>query len=188
MRGLVFVAVLTFASAARAQELPAEGPRNAVMVSLIAPMGRGVSVGYERAFAGSKLGLVTRAGMRFADGGDYRTRGYAMAAELRYYVVGRLLFREIAEHAMIGLFGFARVSWTMTVLREEDGHQLVGRGHRLGTQLGVGYRYLLGDVIELTPTFAMDVRTDFASGIAVGTRPTVAFGLTLGVLFDRAED
>lgn len=187
-RTCIVIAALGLARIARADEgtLPDEGPRNAVTTAIIAPIGRGVAFGYERALVGSKLGLVSHVGARFADGGDFRTRGYALGVELRWYTLGRGAGTTLATRAMVGLFVYGRGMWTLTVIREDDAsRQLVGRGHRFATQVGLGYRFMLGPVVELTPTFGFEVRADFTSGLGAVPRPTGAFGLTLGVLFDR---
>jgi hypothetical protein len=191
MRALALFFVVVCASVARADEassdapLPAEGPRNAVTVSLVAPIGRGVSMSYERAFVGSKLGLSAISGMRFADGGDFRTRGYGLGAELRWYALGRAAFRPLATRAMVGFFLYGRATWTLTTLREAEGRDLVGRSHRLGLYGGLGYRFAFGPAIELTPSLGFGLHTDVVQGLASGTSPTATFSMTMGWLFER---
>lgn len=189
MRTAVVLALVFFSRIASARaQLPEEGPRNAITTSLVAPLDRGFVLSYERAVAGSRLSVVSHLGMRFpALDDDFRTRGYGLGAELRYYAIGRAPGPRLGRRTIVGFFLFLRQGYSLTSIRPEEGGQVLGRGHRVRTDLGLGYRFMLGRHVELTPTLAFSMRTDVVPRLASSMRFTAVLGLSAGWLFERTQ-
>lgn len=171
-RALAMVALAVTAVALATARPAAAEPPVVIATQPLALLGRGLGGSYERPLS-RDLSAVALAGVRGAARGDYESRTWAVAGELRYWPLSsssrRLL---VAVHA-----GAAHTSLTDLVM---DTH--VGSAWALTQRLDVGWRWVVWDHLTITPTLGVVVREDVdrTGRLATTARPTIAFGFEVG--------
>jgi hypothetical protein len=191
---LVFVVALAHARADAPNELPAETSpapaahrvtHNALVLYPASFAERGVMVGYERALANPRLAVLGRFSFAAPLSGDFRSRGTGVGVEGRWYFLGRGPFTRYAGPAPVGPYLGARVHLTTTTLVERATQRRVGSSERLAIELAAGCRFTIVGAIELSPFVGFVLYSDFVDNMAPTLLPSVAFGASVGGMFER---
>jgi hypothetical protein len=163
----------------------AEVTRNAVLAYPFAFLRRGFAFAYERAFPAYGLSVLGRLAFDRQAGGDYRSNGFGLGIEGRWYFLRRGPFTKYVGPAALGPYFGLRAAWMDTRLRD-DQRRFVGSAHRTTWELAFGFRMVIASWVALTPFVAAAINQDFLDRVPSDARVTFGFGLSVGVLFDRA--
>lgn len=158
--------------------------RNAVLAYPAAFLRRGFAFAYERAFPEARLSVLGRIAYDRQAGGDFRSNALGLGVESRWYFLGRGAFTRYAGRAPVGPYVGLRFGWMDTRLRNAD-QEFIGDAHRITWELGFGYRMVVASWLDLTPFLVGAVHQDVLDGVVTEARPTIGFGLAIGLLFDR---
>ena len=170
---------------ARAQAAePAVAPphRHALSLAPIAFFHHGVQVQYEGFVAPPRVSVVTKLGYRRGASGDYDATTLQTGLEARVWITGRA--PGVRGRDMAGPFGYVRLDTSFTGASRDGGRSL-GSVVTIAEGAGVGFRFVLGDRFELTPSLGLGVATDLdgRGRLPPWTRLVLAGGFTVGVLF-----
>ena len=180
-------AVLVSPPAHAQPESPAPGPRLAppqtahrfiVSLPLFALSSNALAIQGERPVA-RRISAVAAVGLRDGGDGDYQSTTVALGGEMRLWLRPR----------QRGWFAGPRLEIAVLHMSARASGDLPARS--LGTTAliteGVvgGYRFVLFDRVEITPTLGLVVRHDLPSGPLPGDLRLVGiYGITVGWLFD----
>lgn len=166
------LAACLFPAPARADD---QVPANAISLQLPAVGTSSVAAQLERDLDRHQLSLAAGLGIRTAAMGDYGS----------FTLGGGLELRRWFRLPMRGWFAAARLDAGRTIVEQEVEDRRVGSLWTLSSSASIGYRWILFDRVELTPSIGlaaiaeggMDGRSPWT------TRVAPLLGLTAGWLF-----
>jgi hypothetical protein len=147
---------------------------------LLAISSRAIAFQLDRPVA-RRLSVAVSLGLRRGASGDYHSTGLALGGELRLWLRAR----------QRGWFAAPRLEAAVTWMSMEDSSpgDLAFPDHSLGRALSLteglagGYRLVLFDRVELTPTIGLAYAHDLSSHLAATGRFTATGSLSLGWVF-----
>ncbi|MBI5533878.1 MAG: hypothetical protein HY898_14245 [Deltaproteobacteria bacterium] len=161
------------------------GPRNAISVRPLSFAARSFAAQYERFVLPPRLSLVGGLGIRGAALGDYSSVTYDVAAEARVWIAGHKPWVPCGRGVMAGPYLALRADAAYTRLYDHVAERHVGSQMSYGQILAGGYRGVLWNFFELTPSagVALITETDPRGRLAAYPRFTLVFSLTAGWMF-----
>jgi hypothetical protein len=169
MKALVIIAALLGSSTALAEP---GVPTDVIATQPLALVARGIEVSYERPVT-ARLSAVALGGFRAAAVGDYGSATGTAGAELRAWLRARGVMRGpyVGLHASAG---YTRLT--------DDVMGYVGSSTGLTQRLDVGWRFVAGHHLAITPSLGLGCRedVDLRGRFATTTRAMVAIGLEIG--------
>jgi hypothetical protein len=157
----------------------AEPHRHALSLHPLAFLQRGVELQYEHFVAPPRFSVATKLGYRDGASEDFDATQLTSALEGRYWLDGRKV------RDMTRLFIYFRLDASTTaVWNQRDGRSL-GSTMTFAPVFGGGYRFVLFDWLEVTPTAGLGMAADVdARGrLPVWWRTIGVLGLTAGVMW-----
>jgi hypothetical protein len=147
-------------------------------------MAPGFAFEYERFVKPRRWSFAMGFGMKGAARGDYRSNTLTPTLELRYWLIGRGPFSELADRGMVGPYLSLREEVAFTATRDEVRNHLVGTSLEVIEVVSFGYRITVGPV-AVTPSHGASVLTqiDPSGRLAPSTTVAARFALAVGVLF-----
>ncbi len=120
-----------------------------------------------------------------ANNGDYSSYSYGMGVELRRWFYERAVWSSLVGRTMAGPYVGARLNIMHTRVKDELADRTIGGALTFAESLAFGYRFLIHQRIELTPSveFSARTETDTSGRLGAWTRFSVGFGLSIGYLF-----
>jgi len=184
--GLVIAAAVSASPDALEARLQPEPLYNAISIAVPTVDGfRGIGVGYERWMPGRELSISVSAHGRESASGDYTGVTGGVGAELRWYWRSdrkAWLSRQPAG-SMAGWFAAARVDVAIAATHDRVSDDWLGTAVELGGTVSLGYRIAPWRGLEITPSFGLGRRREFAPGLPDWSRGTLSLGLTAGWMF-----
>ncbi|MBS1121798.1 MAG: hypothetical protein H6Q90_4026 [Deltaproteobacteria bacterium] len=159
---------------------------NTVSVAIPALDGLGgISVGYERFLPARKLSIAASVQLRESAAGDYTGVRTGTGVELRWYWRANhqaWLSRQPAG-SMAGWFTGGRVDVSFDATHDSIDDRWLDTAVELGASAELGYRIAPWRNLEITPSWNLGWRHEFAQRLPGWSRKTVGVGLTVGWLF-----
>ncbi len=195
MRRLIIIAVVALLPAAAAAEAPGEMTQllakpslsKAVSLHLPALFVRGLSAQFEHyTFADRKLSLSATGSFRSnASSADYSSYSYGVGAEMRYWFYQRAAWSALPDRTMVGLYLGGRFDIMHTRVKDEVDDRTIGGALTFAESVTFGYRFLISQRFELTPSIEVSIRTetDTSGRLPAWTRGAVGLGLSAGYMF-----
>ncbi|MBL4636481.1 MAG: hypothetical protein JKY56_21665 [Kofleriaceae bacterium] len=120
-----------------------------------------------------------------AKNGDYSSYSYGAGVELRHWFRERAVWSSLVGRTMAGPYVGARLDFMHTRVKAELEDRTIGGALTFAESLALGYRFLIVQRIEVTPSveFSARTETDTSGRLGAWTRFSVGFGLSLGYLF-----
>ncbi len=120
-----------------------------------------------------------------ANNGDYSSYSYGMGVELRHWFWERAVWSSLVGRTMAGPYVGARLNFMHTRVKDELEDRTIGGALTFAESLAFGYRFLINQRIELSPSveFSARTETDTSGRLGAWTRFSVGFGLSIGYLF-----
>lgn len=162
-------------------------PTQAVSANMLSLSVSGLSMQYENFLLPKhSLSLAGAASFRRnASGGDYSSYSYGLGVELRYWFRKRAIWSSIAGQTMIGPYVGARFDLTHLRVKDELENRRIGGALTIAESLTLGYRFLIKERVEVTPSveFSARTETDTSGRLGAWTRYAFGVGLSAGYLF-----
>jgi len=189
MRGpALALAIIASSAPARAQDgAPLSPPlaENALSLSVPALSVRALAVSYERAnVPDARFSIMGLLGARLGATEDYSSNTLSLAAEMRYWLTGRLPWLQ-APRANVGAFVGLRLGLARTVTYDDIDDERIGHTITLTETLQLGFRFVAWRRLEITPSLGAQLRheLELAHRLPTWTRGGIALGLTAGWMF-----
>lgn len=163
-------------------------PRHAVSLSLTGLTSRALVMSYERPGLGSLLdgrySLAGTLGLRAGASEDYGSIHLASAVEVRRWLTGWSPGAHYSEPAMVGPYLGVRLALGMVRVKDEVDDEIIGRTLLLSETVALGYRFVILDLVEITPSAGVQLRHDIEleNRLPPLTQLHLTLGLTAGIL------
>ena len=183
---LVSLAVASIAAPSRAEDFCENfGPRNAISVRPFSFTARSFAAQYERFVLPPRWSLVGGFGIRGGALGDYSSLTYDAALEGRLWFEGHKPWVRCDQSVMAGPYVALRLDVAHTRLYDHVAERVAGTQRSYGQLLATGFRGVLWDFFELSPSVGIGLitETDPRGRLASYPRFTLVFGFTAGWMF-----
>jgi len=160
--------------------------RNAVSVAIPSLDGfRGVTASYERFFPARNLSVAVSGQLRQSAAGDYTGLRTGGGGELRWYwrADTKAWLSKQPAGAMVGWFTGGRIDVSIDATRDRADDRWLDTAVELGAAALIGCRIAPWRGLEVTPSFNLGWRHEFAQRLPGWSRGTIGVGLTVGWLF-----
>lgn len=157
---------------------------NDISVALPALDGlHGAAAAYERFLPERHLSLAASAQLRQSASGDFLGLHTGVGAEVRWYwrANRRAWLSRLPAGSMAGWFLGTRADVGLAATRDTVDERWLGTAVEVGATALVGYRIAPWRGLEITPSFGLGARREFAT--PAWTRPVASIGLSIGWLY-----
>jgi hypothetical protein len=164
-----------------ARTVEGSGHQHAVSLHLLTLGTGGLAAQYERIPDDLRVSFVASAGYRAGAGDDFSSTTFAIGGGMRWWPWADI---DDDDRRTGGFFLEGRVDVGWTRVTDEIENRVVGSSVDLAESVHVGWRFVLFDRVELSPTlgFGLSHQLDPEGLLAPSTEGKLGLALLLGVL------